>query len=184
MLLVPRAGTAGPQGSRVSGDGEGLSYGPLDPYEGALGSAGAGKPSRVGPGFLEEIPSLRVGSSRLDCADQDPWSFYYGGESRLALLHSPRGPYSLQNGSSVRTWHTGYAGSYRFNATGWRPQYNQFDPTVKMSAGVPRTRRKTYGTSSGTGSQDKALHRRLLPVLSEGKKGARQVEPPLRGGLR
>ena len=69
-------------------DGEGLSYGPLDPYEGALGSAGAGMPSGVGPGFLEEIPSLRVGCSRLDCADKIAWSFYYGGESELALLPS------------------------------------------------------------------------------------------------
>src|SRR5215207_8194842 len=85
------------------------------------------------------------------------------------------------------TWRTGYAGSYRFNATGWQPQYNQFDPTVQMNAGnagVLRSRRKTYGTASGTGSKDNALHRRLLPVLSEGKKGARQAEPALRGGLR
>jgi hypothetical protein len=84
-------------------DGEGLSYGPLDPYEGALGSAGAGKPSGVGPGFLEEIPSLRVGSSRLDCADQDRVELLLRRRVGAGLVTvRPRGPYSLQSGGSVR----------------------------------------------------------------------------------
>jgi hypothetical protein len=77
--------------------------GPVDPYEGALGSAGAGKSSGVGPGFLEEIPSLRVGSSRLDCAGQDRVELLLRRRVGAGLVTArPPGPYNLQCGGSVR----------------------------------------------------------------------------------
>ena len=61
------------------------------------------KPSGIGPGFLEEIPSLRVGSSRLDCAGQDRVELLLRRRVGTGLVTArPRGPYKLQCSGSAR----------------------------------------------------------------------------------